>query len=220
LEDRGLRRDISSVLFDLDGTLIDSTEAILHSFHATYSHYEEVSPSREKIESLIGYRLEDMFEILGTGGASPSEYADIYRQNYRKVHIDKTILLPGVEKAVEKIASFAPVAIVTTKTGLFSRELLEHFGIMKYIETVVGSEDVQRHKPHPEPIFEALERLGVGTDGSWMIGDTCMDIDAAKNASIDSIAVTCGYGDMEVLRKCTSNIVKNVPEAVNLIIDG
>ncbi|RUM72919.1 MAG: HAD family hydrolase, partial [Sulfurovum sp.] len=74
----------------------------------------------------------------------------------------------------------------------------------------IGRQDVVYPKPHPEPILKALSKLGhVKTDKCWMVGDTCMDMKAAKAASIDGIGVTCGYSNQKVLEKCTDHIREN-----------
>ena len=109
------------------------------------------------------------------------------------------------------------MGIVTTKIGLYSIELLEHMGLMHYFDVLIGREHVARPKPDPEPIQKALMQLPEVTSGVWMIGDTCMDMQAAKAANIESIAVLCGYGSREKLRKCSDKITQNALEAIQFI---
>jgi phosphoglycolate phosphatase len=148
------------ILFDLDGTLIDSTEAILESFSVAYKTFEAEVPADTK---------------------------------------------------------HATLGVVTTKTAKYSIELLEHMGLMGYFEVLIGREDVENPKPHPEPVYKALSKLQSDTTKCWMVGDTCMDMHAAKAAGIESIAVTCGYGTKEVLGQCTENVHKNALEAITFI---
>jgi len=206
------------ILFDLDGTLIDSTEAILESFVAAFRYFGKKAPRAEQIKALIGYPLETMFERLGVHHQEVDAYVDAYKAHYRTVHLQKTVLLPRAKEAVTLAYEYARLGIVTTKTGKYSQELLEHLEIMRYFDVLIGRQDVVHPKPHPEPILKALSELGcVTSTKSWMIGDTCMDTKAAQTAGIQAAAVTCGYADHQALKQCATIICKDAYEAVKFI---
>ncbi len=205
------------ILFDLDGTLIDSTEAILESFNVAFESFGVDVPSDEMIKSLIGYPLDKMFTLMGIDASDIEKYVRAYKEHYRKISSQKTVLLPHAKEAVELASKIAHLGVVTTKTSQYSRELLEHLGLMKYFDLLIGREDVVNPKPDPEPIKKALAKLPKVTHGIWMIGDTCMDMDAAYAANIDSIAVLCGYADKQTLEKCSSLILENAFEAIQKI---
>ena len=207
----------SVILFDLDGTLIDSTEAILESFRVSFELLGGGIPDPERIKAQVGHPLADMYRNLGVPEPRIEEYVRTYKEHYRQVHTAKTVLLPGAGEAVRRAAEFARLGIVTTKTGRYSRELMEHFGLMEYFEVLIGSEDVSRHKPHPEPIWTALERMGTGRESCWMIGDTCMDLEAASAAGIGGIGLLCGYGKAEDLRCCGNPLEPDALRAVTHI---
>ena len=206
------------ILFDLDGTLIDSTEAILESFEVAYSHFGESCPDPEKITAEIGHPLDGMFLSLGIPEASIEAYVAAYKAHYRKISREKTLLLPDAERAVRKASATARLGVVTTKTAKYSIELLEHLKLINYFEVMIGREDVVHPKPHPEPVLKALSKLQTGTKNSWMIGDTCMDMHAAQAAGIKGVAVTSGYGSEEQLSKCSSLLRKSARDAVDFII--
>ena len=210
------------ILFDLDGTIIDSTEAILDGFRVAFERFGGVVPSDELIKNEIGHTLENMFLTLGVANDRVDEHVHAYKMHYRVISCEKTILLEGAREAVEKASEFATLGVVTTKTGEYSTILLEHMGLMKYFEVLIGREHVEFPKPHAEPILKALMKLEHDKSKTWMIGDTCMDIDSAKNADIESIAVTSGYATYSVLQNCASFICRNLLEAVDYIqkIDG
>ena len=205
------------VLFDLDGTVIDSTEAILDGFRVAFETFGERVPSDESIKNEVGHTLEDMFLKLGVANDRVDEYVDAYKMHYRVISCQKTVLLDGAKEAIEEASSFATLGVVTTKTGEYSRILLEHLGLMHYFSVLIGREDVQNPKPHKEPILKALAKLEHDRSKTWMIGDTCMDIESAKNAEINSVAVTSGYATLEMLQKCSTFITTNVHEAVKHI---
>ena len=205
------------ILFDLDGTVIDSTEAILEGFRVAFETFGEEVPSDEAIKNEIGHTLEDMFLTLGVARDRVGEYVHTYKMHYRIISCEKTVLLDGAKEAIEEASSFATLGVVTTKTGEYSRTLLEHLGLMHCFSVLIGREDVQNPKPHKEPILKALAKLEHDKSRTWMIGDTCMDIESAKAANVHAVAVTSGYATFEMLQKCATLITTNVHEAVKYI---
>ena len=208
-----------TILFDLDGTLIDSTEAILESFHRSYEILGGENPSDAAIKALIGHTLEDMYLQLGRAPETVETYVRTYKEHYRIISKQKTVLLPRAREAIEAAASFATLGIVTTKTGLYSRELLEHFGVMGLFGVLIGREDVTHAKPHPEPVLKALQQLSAEPARSWLIGDTRLDAGSALQAGIGCVGVLSGYDNAEQLRALTPFIEKDALEAVRFIAD-
>ena len=149
-----------TLLFDLDGTLIDSTPAILDGFHYAFAHLGAAEPSDEAIKKLIGHPLEVMFECLGVT-RDVQNFVLAYKQRYAQIFLDQTVLLSGAFEAVRTASEFANLGVVTTKTSKFSKILLQHLGIADFFGTIVGREDVQDPKPSAEPILKALENLGI-----------------------------------------------------------
>lgn len=205
------------ILFDLDGTLIDSTEAILEGFAVAFKTYGREVPDDEAIKNEIGYPLDVMFPTLGIPSEEVDAHVHAYKMHYRKISCAKTVLLPQAREAVELASKHATLGVVTTKTAKYSIELLEHMGLMHYFDVLVGREDVEHPKPHPEPILKALSKLQSDTNKYWMIGDTPMDILAANAAKINSVAVTCGYADKSLLLEHTDNVSQTALEAVKFI---
>jgi len=205
------------ILFDLDGTLIDSTEAILESFAVAFKTFGDAVPQEALIKSEIGYPLDIMFAALGVPEDKVWDYVDAYKMHYREISCAKTVLLKDAKEAVILASRHATLGVVTTKTAKYSIELLEHMGLMDYFAVLIGREDVKNPKPDPEPIQKALAKLPSDTTNIWMVGDTCMDMVAAKAANIGAIGVTCGYGTEESLLQCTDNIYQNAFNAVQFI---
>ncbi|MDP3302037.1 MAG: HAD family hydrolase [Sulfuricurvum sp.] len=207
------------VLFDLDGTLIDSTEAILESFHHSLKQLDHaVALEDEAIKALIGHPLDVMFTRLGCESSKIEEHVVVYKEHYRTISKAKTFLLPFAVEAVKEASKHARLGIVTTKTALYSKELMEHFGLMNYFEVLIGHENVDNHKPHPEPIHKALEGMHHALEEVWMIGDTRLDLEASQRAGIDAVAVLTGYDNFEQLATFKFMIKENALEAVRHII--
>ena len=206
-----------TILFDLDGTLINSTKAIINSFNFAFNNKNNSIPNENDIKSLIGYTLEDIFANLGVEHSDIKEYIYLYKQNYQKIYLSQTILLDKVLLALNIAYNFADLGVVTTKTSKFSNILLKHLNIYKFFKIIIGKEDVKNPKPSAEPIQKALKLLNKNTKNAFMIGDTHLDLKAAINANITPIALTCEYGDKNSFKDFTCNIFDNVFEAVNFI---
>jgi len=205
------------ILFDLDGTLIDSTEAILESFHNSYAVHGHRHPDDEAIKALIGHPLDVMYRELGIEEAKIWDFVDTYKEHYRKISTQKTVLLPQAREAIELAGTIASLGIVTTKTGKYSQVLMEHFGVMDKFNVLIGREDVQNPKPDAEPIHKALQKFDTKNKEIWMIGDTQMDLLAAKNAGVNGLGVLSGYDNRQSLEKFTDVIKNDSLEAVKYL---
>lgn len=208
-----------TILFDMDGTLIESTGAIVESFLFAFEDQGIAFTKKEQdIIDLIGYPLEYKFEKLGVEKSKVWDFVDSYKKNYRQIAKQRTSMLPNAIEAIKVAKSFATLGIVTTKTTLYTVELLEKLQLDHYFDTVIGRQDVENPKPHPEPIFKACENLKITPSKDvFIIGDTKLDLIAANSANISSVAVLCGYGKKEELATYTLNVCSDSLEAVNLI---
>lgn len=205
------------ILFDLDGTLIDSTDAILESFHHSFKVHNYPNQKDEDITALIGYPLDIMYKELGVDEDVVWDYVSTYKEYYSLIYTDKTTLLINAKEAVAKASEFAILGIVTTKTAKYSKALMEHFDLMKYFKVLIGREDVDKPKPDAQPIIKALEALDVINTDIWMIGDTKLDLISAKNAGVNSIGVLSGYDSCDILKQYTDVIFSDALEAVKFL---
>ena len=205
------------ILFDLDGTLIDSTDAIVSTFHYAFDVHNSKHPSDKEIMALIGYPLDIMFKELNVDEDKVWDYVATYKEEYRKISTIKTELLACAKEAVQNASEIATLGIVTTKTGSYSKILMEHFGLMQYFDILIGREHVENPKPHAEPILKALEFLDVQGKEIWMIGDTKLDLISAKNAGINSIGVLSGYDELDTLKAYSEIVMNDALEAVEFL---
>ena len=208
------------ILFDLDGTLIDSTDAIVSTFYHTFKELEfDFDGCDKDIKDLIGYPLDIMYKDLGVDDSKVWDFVDAYKNRYREISVEQTTLLENAYEAVELASKFARVSVVTTKTRTYTMPLLENFNIAQFFEVVTGRENVQNPKPHPEPILVTLEQMNYdkNIDSVWMIGDTKLDLIAANEANVNSIGVLCGYGNEKELRKYTDFVELNALSAIQYL---
>lgn len=209
------------ILFDLDGTLIDSTDAIVSTFyHSFVVKNFKFDGSEEDIKNLIGYPLDVMYEQLGVAQEEVNGFVEEYKKRYREISLDMTLILEDAREALELASQYARLGIVTTKTTQYTIPLLENMGIMNYFECIVGRQEVINPKPHPEPILKAMEMMNITVEDFdiYMIGDTKLDLIAAKKANIKGVGVLCGYGKYGELAKYSDMVEPNSSLAVKRII--
>lgn len=208
------------ILFDLDGTLIDSTDAIVSTFRFAFKEQGfDFRGSDKNIKDLIGYPLDIMFERLGVSKQKVWDYVDSYKNRYRVISVEQTTLLENAFEAIQLASKIARVSVVTTKTRMYTIPILDNFNITQYFEIITGRENVENPKPHPEPILKTLAQMNYdkNSDDVWMIGDTKLDLICANEAKVNAIGVLCGYSDEEELLKYTNIVKKDALEAIKYI---
>jgi pyrophosphatase PpaX len=181
-----------TVLFDLDGTLVDSGAIILASFrHATTTVLRREIPDHELLAAVGGPGLREQMEALDPERAD--ELIEVYSAHNAGLH-DELEPCSGVLDALESLhAEGRRLGIVTAKrraTLALAFEVLPE--LQRFFDVTVAAEDTERHKPNPEPLLLALERLGESTAGAVYVGDSPFDVQAAKAAGIGAVAVTWG----------------------------
>ena len=150
-----------TLLFDLDGTLIDSTTSILAGFREAFLKFGVDYPGDKAVKDLIGYPLDYMFEKMGVSISEVPKFIDAYKAKYREIYLDQTSLKFDAKEALKMASEFANLGVVTTKTSKYSQILLEYLGIAKFFGVIIGRDDVKEPKPAAEPINLALKRLGM-----------------------------------------------------------
>lgn len=184
-----------AVCFDFDYTLGDSTDSIVAGFQHGLTALGWPAPDREAVRNTIGYVLEDAYTLL-TGDASPENRAR-FRPLFLEVAMERqrreTTLFPGADALLRGLHRRGiKQAIVSSKRGDTIQIILGRLGLLQELDLVIGSADVRRHKPDPEGLLLAMERLGVSPGDTLFCGDTVLDAGAAQNAGCHFAAVLNG----------------------------
>ncbi len=181
---------INTILFDLDGTLIDSNELIVDSFRETYRHYlPERSFTIEELFEMVGPPLKETFKIVSEDPEIIQEMIQVYRNYYIQNEFDYVKLFPNVLEVLKtlKEKNFN-LGIVTTKYSGSAMPAIKHFGLDQYINAYSFLDNVVNHKPHAEPVLYALSQCK-DVDMAIMVGDNSSDILSGKNAGILTCSV-------------------------------
>ncbi|TFE03885.1 pyrophosphatase PpaX [Jeotgalibacillus salarius] len=172
---------IDTVLFDLDGTLIDTNDLIISSFLHVMDHYYPGEYSREDVLQFMGPPLVDSFQTLNP--ERTQEMVDYYRAYNLKMHDELVTPFEGVKETVQTLHEQGiKMAIVSTKRNDMVRRGLKLMKLDQYFDVVIGLDDVEHAKPHPEPLQKALDALGSKAEHAIMVGDNHHDIEGGQNA--------------------------------------
>jgi len=189
---------IAAVLFDLDGTLIDSFALIA----ASYRHAARTVLDRTLTEEEVVARWGEPLVVRAAHLAPhrTEEFVAAYTAYYDAHHDPLCRPFPGVPQMLAALASRGcRLAVVTSKRRRSTRQALERCGLASWIEAAVCAEDVRVPKPAPDPVVEALQRLRVTPSEAWMVGDAAFDILAARGAGVWSVAAMWGAREREAL---------------------
>jgi len=189
---------IRCILFDLDGTLVDSYDAIAESLNAARSAFGLSSYTRQEVIKMVGHGLENLME-KALGADRVAEGVRVFRDRYREISLPRTRLLAGVEATLKILqARGYALAVITNKPATFSRKILDHLGVGHLFPVLYGP-DLAPPKPDPEMVSRSLSDLGFSPDEAVVVGDMRVDLDTARNAGIPFYAVATGSDTREEL---------------------
>ncbi len=212
---------MDTVIFDMDGTIIDSSEGITKCVQYALHEFGIDEPDRTRLQCFVGPPLYQSFmKFYGFSKEKAWDGVHVYRSRYNTQGIYECHLYPGVREALERLhAAGCRLGMASSKPEVSCRQILERFGILDLFDEVVGSTMDGRIETKADVLGELFRRWGV-TDTSDMVlvGDTLYDIEGANEAGIASIAVSYGFGDVEEMRAagamCVCDTMAEVAEVV------
>ncbi|MDR1712624.1 MAG: HAD-IA family hydrolase [Coriobacteriales bacterium] len=190
--------DLDAILFDLDGTLIDTKGLILRSFrHATRTVLDRVIPD-DVLMDMVGIPLRDQMEKLSPEHAD--ELTATYREHNHRLHDELIRGFAGVAETLEQLAAAGlRLGVVTSKRNALAQRGLDCFDLGGYFELLIGSDDTSRHKPLPDPLLLAASRLSVEPARCAYVGDSPYDMQAARAAGMLAVAALWGMFERQRL---------------------
>jgi pyrophosphatase PpaX len=229
---------LEAVLFDLDGTLIHSIEHIIACWQHTVRTSLGREITREEVLPTLGRALLECFEEIAPGRSV--EMREVYRAYQKATHDTDVTLVSGTHETLKRLCSAGyRLGVVTSKGVTVATEGLNLFNLTSYFETLVTYEDTDRHKPNPDPLLLAAERMGIEPphttyqnehDGKDLrlpfsqiiyIGDAVFDIQAGKAAGMRTGAVTWGAGSRaELVAEKPDYIFDSMEEVASALVGG
>jgi phosphoglycolate phosphatase len=193
------RYPVRALIFDLDGTLIDSKLDLIHSVNATLTEMGREKLSDEVISSYIGHGAPMLISRALGGVAKEDELArglGYFLEYYEEHKLDNTALYPGVTETLAKLSEQRiSMAVLTNKPVKISVRILEALGLAQYFQAIYGGNSFETKKPDPLGAKAILREFKVkNSGGSMMIGDSEVDVQTARNADMIATAVNYGFG--------------------------
>ncbi len=181
-------------MFDLDGTLVDSSVDITHALNFAVGPYGIGQMSVQETIGLVGEGLTRLIEkVLGNERtALVPEALDRFVGYYSEHLTDFTLPYPGVRETLERLGKYRK-AVISNKRESLSRKLLGRLGLAKYFDSILGSDSAEEKKPSPKPLMKVLDSFSLKPDEAVIVGDSNFDICAGKAAGVRTIAVSYGF---------------------------
>src|SRR5277367_5942646 len=187
---------VRALIFDLDGTLIDSKRDLIHSVNAMLRELRRGTLPEETISGYIGHGAPQLVaRALGERGTEGERQRalEFFLRYYETHKMDTTCTYPGVAETLEKLASM-PMAVLTNKPVRISVRILDAMGLAKYFRAIYGGNSFETKKPDPLGASTILRELGVEPRETLLVGDSEVDVQTARNAGTLAAAVDYGFG--------------------------
>ncbi len=212
---------MKALLLDLDGTLVDTPQAIVDVTQETLAALGRAPVDAQQIRDGIGLPLPAALEaLLGTGPGDAAKAVEIYRVLWHKKVTPRLaqLVFPGVHQGLTELKALGlRFAVVTGKGQEGADGTVDAAGLRPYIEVALGYTSVKNPKPAPDLVLEALKRMRLDADDAAVVGDATLDLEMAKAAGVRSIAVTYGAQPERALRRSGPTwVAHSFPEVVRI----
>lgn len=209
---------MKGILFDNDGTLVDTHDLILASMrHSTREVLGRVIPD-EVLMRKVGQPLVVQMGDFTPDEGQQAEILRVYREHNHAHHDEAVRAFPGAREALEELtARGLALGVVTSKMHALAWRGLEITGLAPYLGCCIGADDCEHYKPEPEPVLRGLEALGLAAGDCWYVGDSPFDIQAGNAAGCSTAAVTWGmFSEEELLAARPDRVCRSFAELLEL----
>jgi len=213
---------VRALIFDLDGTLIDSQRDLIRSVHAMLQEMGCEQLHEETISSFIGHGAPQLVgRALGSGATEDEcqRALKFFLTYYEDHKMDSTCAYPGVPEALEHLAAF-PMAILTNKPVRISMRILEELGLAKFFRAVYGGNSFETKKPDPLGARTILREFGAAPAEAILVGDSEVDVQTARNAGTLAAAVNYGFGTHDRGAHPADIYLDRLTDLVPLLMNG
>lgn len=211
---------IAALVFDFDGTLVDASEAICQAFNSALTQFGLPALEDDKIKRMIGAPLKEMFPRAAPPLAPDDIDALIaaYRTVFTPIARKLSRPMPGLVTMLNHFEPHIKCGIATSRISDGAHRILEHMDLLDRFEVIVGLQDVNRAKPHPEPVERVLTLLRTPPEQAVMIGDVPADMEAGKAAGTGAIGIASALYPADVLRSAGADAtIDSLDELISMI---
>lgn len=190
---------MSLVVFDLDGTLIDSRRDLAESTNEMLASYGAAALPLDRVAMMVGEGARKLVEAaLAAAGVDPQEPEALGRflEIYDRRLLEHTRPYDGVPEMLEAVGATARMAVLTNKPERPTRRLLEAFGLDRSFEHVIGGDSAHARKPEPDGLQALMRLSGTTKESTWLVGDSMIDVETARRAGTRMCVVLYGFGHL------------------------
>jgi 2-phosphoglycolate phosphatase len=212
-------RSFDTLIFDLDGTLIDSAPDVHFSVNCALKEMGAPPIDREEIRRAIGPGQDGFLKVVfpNLKKSEVNRFISIFRKYYWEHCLDRTVLFPGVQIVLSTLKD-KQFAIASNKPKAFVERIITGLNIINRFRCVVGPEDVKHVKPDPEMIVKVLQLCGCEPDRALLIGDTDRDVMAGRAADVPVCGVQYGYGEIQEIKKQKPDfLIERADELIDIV---
>jgi phosphoglycolate phosphatase len=212
---------VRALIFDLDGTLIDSQRDLIRSVNATLHEMGREQLHEDAVSGYIGHGAPQLVaQALGKNTTEPERERALkfFLAYYEEHKLDSTCAYPGVPEALEHLAAF-PMAILTNKPVRVSARILEGLGLVKYFRAVYGGNSFATKKPDPLGAQTILREFAAAPAEAVLIGDSEIDVQTARNAGTFAAAVNYGFGTHDRVAHPADIYLDRLTDLITLLKD-
>lgn len=192
----------SAVVFDLDGTLVDSYDALADAVNHCLAHFGRRTLTMDEIRTYVGEGVEVLLSRCFAPGDVPREASGVFEERYDLICCEQSRILSEVEETIAGLArSGVRMGVCTNKPTSFSRKILEHLGVAELFGAIVGPDLAGARKPDAAHVDYVLASIAAEHSGALFVGDMPIDVRAARNAGIDVAVIATGSSDEDSLRR-------------------
>lgn len=212
------------IIFDLDGTLIDSKLDLAHAVNATRVFMARAPLEHDVVYSYVGNGAPVLIRRALGPEASEQEVEralEYFLDYYRDHMLDYTVLYPGVAEALDALdTKGVRLAVLTNKPVRISKAILQGLGIAPRFFQVFGGNSFEQKKPHPIGVETLMAEAGVGAASTLMVGDSAVDIQTARNAGIKACGVTYGFQPETLALYPPDYLIDRMPDLIPIVRNG
>ncbi len=209
-----------TILFDLDGTLIDHFDVIFRCYEYSLESVGAAVPTRNILRATVGRSMEATMTHF-VAEADHANAVRLFREHFAEIYLDDITLHPGATAILEGLhRQGRRLAVFTNKQGEASRKITRHLGLEPWLHAVIGALDTPYHKPAAEFSRYALDRLGATAYNACLVGDSVFDIQAAHNGGFPCYCVTTGTHSRDELNEAGADGVYDSLHALGAALFG
>ena len=212
---------INLIIFDLDGTLIDSSVDITNAINYAIGPYGGRPLTVKETISIVGEGITKLIEkLIEMNGitADRDVVVDRFIKHYSDHLVDNSPAYPGVRETLQALNGYKK-AVISNKREALSQRILDGLGLSGYLDLIVGSDTTPERKPSAVPVLHVLSKFGVRPEEAVIVGDSNFDIEAGRAAGLRTVAVTYGYRPLEMLKAADFKIdrMDELPDVIKRI---